>query len=116
MGGRQKYKRAKMVGIVEIRKSPLDPPIEAYALDISYGGIAVNVTLPLAGKVNVTIYFTAGSGEKIGETVSGHIIWCKPSKALYKVGIEFDGLNANDHPQLFNYIKAFTGSAAPQPI
>ncbi len=104
-----------MIGIIEVRKSLLDPPREAYALDISYGGMSFNLDQPLNGNVEVIIHFTNGKGKVLKETVAGRVIWCKPIGSLYRAGIEFENLNDYDHPQLFTYIKGFTGSATHQP-
>ena len=96
----QKYKRAKMIGVMEIRKSPLDPPMEGYALDISYGGMAVNLEHPIDGNVEVIIQFQGTAGRNIKETVTAHVIWCKSYGSFYRAGIEFDHLNDHDHPRL----------------
>jgi hypothetical protein len=66
MARTQKYKRAKMIGVMEIRRSPLDPLMEGYALDISYGGMAVDLEQPIDGNVEVIIHFQSTAGRNSG--------------------------------------------------
>jgi hypothetical protein len=51
MSERRKYKRASLIGLVEIRKGPSDPSLEGYAINISYGELAFYSKKPLMGKV-----------------------------------------------------------------
>lgn len=90
--------------------------MEAFALDISYGGMAVNLDQLLEGHVEVMIHFTNDKAKSLKETVAGHVIWHKSFGSFYRIGIEFDNLNDQDHPQLLTYIKGFTGSPTSQHV
>jgi c-di-GMP-binding flagellar brake protein YcgR len=113
MANTQKFKRAKMIGVIHVKKSPQEPPVEGYALDISYGGMAVNLDYAVQGKIEVIVQFPDEAGRKTQETVLAHVVWCKSYGPFYRTGIEFDNLNERDHPQLLTYIKGYTGPPAP---
>jgi len=115
MPGIQKYKRARFIGTVAVRLNPSDPPLKAYALDISYGGMAIQSEGALKGQIEATIFFADGMGGKVGETVQGRVIWCKPFDLFYRSGIEFNGLNPKDNILTLRVIRAFTGPNAGRP-
>jgi hypothetical protein len=110
--GIQKHKRVRLIGPAEVKCSPGDPPLKAYVLNISYGGLAIQSKEALKGRVEVTIFFADGNGGRIGETARGRVIWCKSSDAFYTAGIEFEGLNPKDNTLTLRVIQAFTGPAA----
>ena len=116
MPGVQKYKRARFIGTVVVRANPSDPPRKAYALDISYGGMAVQSEESLKGRIEATIFFADGMGGKVGETVRGRVIWCKPFDVFYRSGIEFDGLHPQDNVLTLRVIQAITGPIAERLI
>ncbi len=115
MPGIQKYKRARFIGTVAVRANPSAPSLKAYALDISYGGMAVQSEAELKGQIEATIFFADGRGGKVGETVRGCVIWCKPFESFYRSGIEFDNLNPQDNILTLKAIRAFTGPNSDQP-
>ncbi len=112
MPGVQKYKRARFIGTVSVKVNPLDSSVKAYALDISCGGMAIQSEKALKGQIEATIFFADGRGGKVGETVRGRVIWCKPFDLFYRSGIEFDGLNPQDNKLTLQVIQAFTGPNA----
>jgi len=109
MKGTQKHKRVHLIGPAEVRCNRSDPPLKAYVINISYGGLAIQLKEALKGRVEVTIYFADGNGGRIGETAWGHVMWCKASDSFYSVGIEFEGLNPKDNMLTLRVIQAFAG-------
>jgi len=103
---RRKYKRASMIGLVEVRKDPNDPPQEAYAINISYGGLALYIKQPLMGKVTAKLYFGDGTGKKIGETVVGQVVWQEKTGSWYAIGLQFEDLNPQDHSMILGFLKS----------
>jgi hypothetical protein len=109
MPGVQKHKRARFIGTLTVRLTPSDPPLKAYALDISYGGMSIQSEEALKGQIEATIFFADGMGGKVGETVRGRVIWSRPFDSFYRSGIEFDGLSPKDNVLTLRAIRAFTG-------
>jgi hypothetical protein len=107
--GTQKHKRVCLIGPAEVKCSSSDLPLKAYILNISYGGIAIQLKEALKGRAEVTIFFADGSGGRIGETAWGHVVWCKASDAFHTAGIEFESLNPKDHALTLRVIQAFAG-------
>jgi hypothetical protein len=107
--GTQRYKRVRLIGPAEVKPSPSGPLLKAYVLNISYGGIAVQLKEVLKGRIEITIFFADGSGGRIGETARGHVIWCKASDSFYTAGIEFENLNEKNNMLTLRVIQAFTG-------
>ncbi len=105
MTERRKYRRASMIGLVEVRKDPSDSPAEAYAINISYGGMAVYSKNPLSGRVYIKLYFGDGTGKKIDETVVGQIVWQEQMGSWYVMGVQFKGLNPQDHSMTLGFLK-----------
>ena len=106
---RRKYRRASMIGLVEVRKNPTDPPLEAYAVNISYGGMAVYSKDPLSGQVYVKLYFVDGTGKKVDETVAGQVVWQEYVGSWYAVGVQFKGLNPQNHSMTLGFLKWSVG-------
>jgi hypothetical protein len=109
--GTQKHKRARLIGPVEVKQNPSGPSLKAYVLDISYGGMAIQLKEALKGQVEATVFFASAVGGRIGETVKGRVIWCRAFDSLHKVGIEFENLNPKDHMLTLRVIRALTGPA-----
>lgn len=84
-------------------------------MDISYGGMAIQSEAELKGRIEATIFFADGRGGKVGETVQGRVIWCKPFNSFYRSGIEFDGLHPENNMLTLKVIQAFTGPRSDRP-
>ena len=103
----RKKKRVSMIAAAVIRPSPSGPPIEAYIINISYGGLGLYVKEPLEGRVQTAISLRVGTGKRVTETVWGHVTWKKPVGSSYAVGISFEGLNPQDHKTLLSYLESW---------
>jgi hypothetical protein len=106
MTERRKYKRPSLIGLVEIRKEMGNPPLEAYAINISYGGLAVYIKNPLTGKVYVTLYFGDGTGKKLDETIIAKVVWQEKTGSWYALGLRFEELNLQDHSMILGFLKS----------
>jgi hypothetical protein len=109
MTERRKYRRASIIGLVEIRKDPKGSFVEAYAINISYGGLAVYSKNPLTGQVYVKLYFGDGTGKKIDETAVAQVAWQERVGSWYAVGLQFKGLNPQDHSMTLGFLKWSVG-------
>jgi len=74
---------------------------------ISFGGIGgYTPDLVEAGsKVTVSIEFPQRSGEISVEAISGRVSWAQQDGNFNAVGIEFIGLEADNHPLLYSYLQ-----------
>jgi len=93
-----------MIAAAVVRQSPSGPPIEAYVVNISYGGIGLYIKESLQGRVQTTINLRVGENKRVTVTVWGHVNWKKSVGMMYAVGISFEGLNTKDHRVLLSYL------------
>jgi c-di-GMP-binding flagellar brake protein YcgR len=103
----RKKKRISMIAAAAVRPSPSGPPIEAYIINISYGGLGLYVKEPLEGRVQTAISLRVGTGKRVTETVWGNVTWKNPVGSSYAVGISFEGLNPKDHRVLLSYLESW---------
>lgn len=103
---RRKYKRASLIGLVEVRRNPTDPPVEAHAINISYGGLAIYIEKSLTGRVEMRLFYGDGTGKWIDETVSGQVMWQQKVGTWYATGIQFDELNPQDHSMTLGFLES----------
>jgi len=101
----RKKKRVSMVAAAVVRQSPSYSPIEAYIINISYGGLGMYVKNPLDGRVQTAISLSVGTGKRVTETVWGHVTWKKPVGSSYAIGISIEGLNPQDHRMLLSHLE-----------
>jgi len=101
----RKKKRVNMIAAAVVRPSPSGPPIEAYIINISHGGLGMYVKEPLDGRVQTTINLRVGTNKRVTETVWGHVTWKKPVGLSYAIGISFEGLNPKDHGVLLSFLE-----------
>jgi hypothetical protein len=103
----RKKRRISMVATAVVRQNPSGPPMEAYIINISYGGLGLYVKDPLEGRVQTTINLRVGTDKRVTETVWGHVTWKKPVGMSYAVGISFEGLNPEDHRALLSFLESW---------
>jgi hypothetical protein len=104
-GYRRNKGRVSMVAAAVVRQGFSNSPIEAYIINISYGGLGMYVKTPLEGRVQTAISLSVGTGRRVTETVWGHVTWKKPVGSSYAIGISFEGLNAQDHRMLLSHLE-----------
>jgi Tfp pilus assembly protein PilZ len=79
-----------------------EPPMEAYSINVSDGGICLYTRqmLPVGTEVTIKLFYLDGTGEKSFETLEGTVRWYRPVGQMYGVGIEFKALDSIAHPIL----------------
>ncbi len=100
----RKKKRITMVAAAVVRPKLLEQGIEAYIINISYGGVGLYVKEAFEGRVQVTLSLSVGSGKRVSESVWGEVSWKKPVGVSYAIGIAFEDLNMKDHPNLLAFL------------
>src|SRR3989304_8314837 len=84
----------------------LSSPIEAYIVNLSYGGVGLYVKEPLEGRVQVAISLGVDKEKHVAEMVWGHVCWKgRLMGSSWVVGISFEGLNPKDHARLLSYLE-----------
>ena len=100
----RKKRRISMIAAAVVRQSPSAPPIKAYVINISYGGIGLYIRESVRGRVQTTINLRVGAKKWVPVTVRGHVNWKKSVGMMSAVGISFEGLNTKDHGVLLSYL------------
>ncbi len=89
-----------------VSPNQLSSPIEAYIVNISYGGVGVHVKEPLEGRVQVAISLGIDQDKHVAEMVWGNVCWQgRLIGSSWVVGISFEGLNPKDHGRLLSYLE-----------
>jgi hypothetical protein len=101
---KRKRIRVSMVAAAVVKPNMLDSQIEAYMINLSYGGAGIYVKVPLDGRVQLVISLRIGMGKPVAESVWGNVIWKRPVGSKYAVGIAFEGLNPKDHQMLLSFL------------
>jgi hypothetical protein len=108
MREKRAFNRLDIIGLAQIRRDDSEIPLEAQIVDISYNGMRIYVKEPLSGPVQVSLcYFSDGSKQEIAETVKAQVAWIKEKGLWYTVGIQFDGLNAQDHSATLAFLDKY---------
>jgi len=104
MINRRKYKRPTMIGLIDIKSEPGGSKVEAYAINISYGGMAIYSKQLLTGRLQIKLYYEDGTGQRLGETVTGKVAWKRETGEWYAIGLQFDELNKKDHSMTLDFV------------
>ncbi len=104
------FNRLDIIGLAQITQHGSDLFLEAQVVDISYDGMRIYVKEKIAGNVEILLcHLGNGMGKQINETVKGRVSWVHKKGLWYSTGIQFDGLNPQDHQAtltfLDNYLK-----------
>jgi hypothetical protein len=84
-----------------------DSFLEAYTVNVSYSGIGLYIQRPLSTntKVQTNISFIDPAGEEVIEEIIGSVIWCRPVRRWFGVGIKNKNLESKKHPILLSYLE-----------
>jgi hypothetical protein len=108
MGEKRAFNRLDIIGLAQIKRDASDLPLDAQIVDISYNGMRIYVKEPISGRVEVALcYFADGTKQDIAETVKAQVAWIKEKGLWYTVGIQFDGLNPQDHSATLAFLDKY---------
>ena len=103
----RRYQRYPFLTTVKVVDPQTKECTVAYAINISYGGLAMYAQKPITEKshVQVWISLTDPNGQPRDERVGGVVRWVRQFNDHYGFGIEFEELNIKDHPLVLNFIQ-----------
>jgi hypothetical protein len=105
MEDKRAFNRLDIIGLAQIRRESSDLPLDAQIVDISYDGMRIYVKEPLSGRLEVSLcYLGDGTKQEIAEVVKGQVAWIKEKGLWYSIGIQFDGLNPQDHGTTLSFL------------
>jgi c-di-GMP-binding flagellar brake protein YcgR len=116
MADHRKTKRPILIASLQIMLPDGEPKVEGLSLDVSPGGMRIYSPKPLAvgGCIMLDIAFQA-DGKQITETISAIVKWCKPEESMHAVGIEFNNLDSNEHPNLVTFLEQHRSTKEKRP-
>lgn len=81
---------------------PGEPPIEAYTINVSSGGLCLYTRqfLPVDSTVTTRIFYPDKNPTEFSETIEGRVKWYRPVGQMYGLGIEFMSLDPERHSAL----------------
>lgn len=107
----RKYKRAIMMNSALLVPQADQNAIEVLIVNVSYGGIGMYIPKKLVVGTDVTIkiLYSEGRPEKLTESVSGTVRWCRPMGSWFGLGVELKHLNPKEHVSLIKFIEQTPG-------
>jgi c-di-GMP-binding flagellar brake protein YcgR len=84
-----------------------EPPMEAYSINVSYGGICLYTKqfLPVGTEATIQLFYLDEIGDKSFETLEGTVRRYRPVGQMYGVGIEFKTIDPIAHPILTSLLE-----------
>ena len=85
-----------------------DPAVlEAYANNVSYGGMGLycRKPLPVGQEVWAKIDFINARTQQQWEAIAGTIRWCRPVGFWFAAGLEFKRLDRDEHAILVSFLE-----------
>lgn len=105
MQEKRSLNRLEIRGLAQIKRHSSEIPLEAQIVDISYSGMRLYASEPLSDQVEISLcYFADGTSKNISEIVKGRVTWCKQKGLWYSIGIQFHGLNPQDHAATLSFL------------
>ncbi len=103
---RRKYRRELISPHLKVVLPANNLSFGAFITNISGGGVEVYSDSRLEEGQNVDLYISFESDPKTGknEVVSGSVKWVKLFGNRFLIGIEFNNVNATDHPVLSGFL------------
>ncbi len=103
----RRYQRYPFLTTVKVVDPQTKESTVAYAINISYGGLAMYAQKPIAEKSHVQVWISLAdsNGKPREERVGGVVRWVRQFNDHYGFGIEFEELNIKDHPLILNFIQ-----------
>ena len=111
MRQRRRYKRTKiqsMAIITVVGNGSVLGPFEGLIWSIGFGGVGVRSrqAVGINSQVEAILTLTDSSGNIRREAVQGTVIWEAHRSSYFIFGMQFDGINRDDHPVLINFLEA----------
>ncbi len=103
----RRYQRYPFLTTVKVVDPQTKESTVAYAINISYGGLAMYAQKPIAEKSHVQVWISLAdsNGKPREERVGGVVRWVRQLNDHYGFGIEFEELNIKDHLLILNFIQ-----------
>jgi hypothetical protein len=103
----RKYKRASMMNSAELMLPGDQSATEVLVVNVSHGGLGMYIPKPLAEGTEtiLRILYSEGKSERVAESVSGTVRWCRPMGTWFGVGIEFKYLSPREHAMLLKFLE-----------
>lgn len=85
-------------------------PFDGTVISISPGGVGLCAQTPVKrdSKMEVVLKFIDIEGKQRKETAQGRVVWQNEIPPYCVFGVEFTGLNGQDHPGLLGYLQSKT--------
>ncbi len=103
----RRYQRYPFLTTVKVVDPQTKESTVAYAINISYGGLAMYAQKPISEKSHIQVWTSLAdsNGKPREERVGGVVRWVRQLNDHYGFGIEFEELNIKDHPLILNFIQ-----------
>jgi hypothetical protein len=98
----RQYQRVPFFCKATLTILPAQTPVDAYAFDVSLGGVGLNaqVSCPRGSLVRVSFFLKSRSGEVV-EHVLGRVAYERADESGTRLGIEFqESIRESTHPEL----------------
>jgi Tfp pilus assembly protein PilZ len=104
---KRKHQRLYILASLELELLEDSTLIEAYANNISYGGMGLYTKnpLPVGQPVCARIRLLDPHEIQERETITGCVRWCRPVGAFFAAGIEFDRIDEDLNPGLVSFLE-----------
>ena len=115
MHERRSHERFSIISLADVEVEGSKERIEAYVMNVSLNGVGLYSPSPVdvGNVVNVHLTFNH-HGELHTELISGEVIRSNPHVGVHLVGVRFDSLTEQDHPELMGFINERERTLAEQ--
>ncbi|MDH4229108.1 MAG: PilZ domain-containing protein [Nitrospirota bacterium] len=116
MQERRQAERFSITSLADLEVGANEDRIEAYVMNVSRNGVGLYSPKPLDIGKKITVHLTFNHhGELHTESVTGKIIRCNPHVGVHLIGVRFEGLSDESHPELMGFIAERERQLAAQP-
>ena len=85
-----------------------DTLVQAYPFSAGFGGLGVYTMrpIPVGHELTTRLLISQKTGDCAIETMDCTVRWCNTLGSMYRIGIEFKGINLRDHTSFLGHLKA----------
>ncbi len=106
MQDRRQHERFSITSLADLEVQGTDERVEAYVMNVSRNGVGLYSPKPLEAGQAVTVNLTFNHhGELHTESIAGTVIRSNPHVGVHLIGVRFDKLDEQQHPELINFIE-----------